>query len=47
MKILVIDATSDMMCIALTDGEKTFSFVSNEGSKKHNSLIMPAIDETL
>lgn len=47
MKILVIDATSDMMCIALTDGEKTFSFVSNKGSKKHNSLIMPAIDETL
>lgn len=47
MKILVVDATSDEMCIALYDGEKTFSFVSHAGSKKHNSLIMPAIDETL
>lgn len=47
MKILVADATSEQMCIACCDNAKTYSFVSSLGSKKHNSLIMPAIDATL
>ncbi len=47
MKILVVDTTFDNMCIACFNGEKTFSYVSCESSKKHNSMIMPSIDELL
>lgn len=47
MKILIVDSTSEKMCVACFNGEKTFSTTTCEGSKKHNSLIVPCIDKTL
>lgn len=47
MKILAIDTTSENLVIAYYDGEKTYSFVSDEGSKRHNSILMPSVDKVL
>lgn len=47
MKILAIDTTSENLVIAYYDGEKIFSFVSDAGSKRHNSMLMPSVDKVL
>lgn len=47
MKILAIDTTSENLVIAFYDGQKTYSFISQEGSKRHNSLLMPSVDSIL
>lgn len=46
-KILIIDTTSEQMCIACSNGEKVFSTLPDSGSKKHNSNILPSVDFTL
>lgn len=47
MKILAIDSTSENLVVALGVNNKVYSRVSTEGSKKHNSIIMPYIDSVL
>lgn len=47
MKILAIDTTSENLVIAFYDEGEIKSYISQEGSKKHNSLLMPAIEKLL
>lgn len=47
MKILAIDTTSENLVIAFYDEGEIKSYISQEGSKKHNSLLMPSIEKLL
>ena len=47
MKILAVDTTWDNMVIALCDDDKIYSKTSFDGAKKHNSMILPMIDDLL
>lgn len=47
MNILAVDTASDKMVIALSVGEKIFYQIGQVESKKHNSQILPMIDEVL
>lgn len=47
MNILAIDTTSDNMTVALSVKGKIFSKIGRAESKKHNSQILPFIDEVL
>ncbi|MEG1395099.1 MAG: tRNA (adenosine(37)-N6)-threonylcarbamoyltransferase complex dimerization subunit type 1 TsaB [Clostridia bacterium] len=47
MKILAIDSVAENLVVAVSDGEKLYSKVSTTGSKTHNSLLLPYIDEAL
>lgn len=43
----MINSAHDMLTVALADGEKSFVRSFNEGNKKHNSLLMPAVENLL
>ena len=47
MLILGVDTTRDALTVVITDGEKTRFIVSEEGNKKHTSLLIPKIEEIL
>ena len=47
MLILGVDTTRDALTVVITDGEKTRFIVSEEGNKKHTSLLIPKIEELL
>lgn len=47
MKLLVIDTTAERMTVAAYDGNRTVGYVSEAGSKRHNSEILIRIDEVL
>ena len=47
MKILAVDTTWDNMVVALYADNKIYSEISYDGAKKHNSLILPIIDNLL
>ncbi|MDE6614079.1 MAG: tRNA (adenosine(37)-N6)-threonylcarbamoyltransferase complex dimerization subunit type 1 TsaB [Clostridia bacterium] len=47
MNILAVDTTSENMVIALSKNDEIFSRIGNAESKRHNSLILPMIDEVL
>ncbi len=47
MNILAIDTSSDRMVVALSVGEELFWRVGEDGAKKHNSQIIPTIEEVL
>jgi len=47
MKILSIDVTAPKLIVVGFDGEKIFSKTSEDVGKKHNSLVMPFIQEVL
>ena len=47
MNILAVDTANENMVIALLVENKIYSRIGNLESKKHNSLIIPFIDEVL
>ena len=47
MLILGVDTTRDRMVAVLSDENKTYYKVSDEGNKKHTSKLLPVIDELL
>ncbi|MEG1986179.1 MAG: tRNA (adenosine(37)-N6)-threonylcarbamoyltransferase complex dimerization subunit type 1 TsaB [Clostridia bacterium] len=47
MRALAIDTTRQMLTVVLVDGDKHFKKVINEGSKKHTSLLLLAIETLL
>lgn len=47
MRALAIDTTRKILVIVLIDGDKLYKKVLNESNKKHNSLLLPSIDELL
>lgn len=47
MLILGVDTTRDRLVAVLSDENKTYYKVSDEGNKKHTSKLLPVIDELL
>ncbi|MBD5100869.1 MAG: tRNA (adenosine(37)-N6)-threonylcarbamoyltransferase complex dimerization subunit type 1 TsaB [Clostridiales bacterium] len=47
MNILAVDTTSENMVIAISKNDVIFSRIGMSESKKHNSQILPMIDELL
>ena len=47
MRILGVDTTRDALTVVITDGKETRFIVSEEGNKKHTSLLIPKIEELL
>lgn len=47
MNILAVDTTSDNMVIAISKNDEIFSRIGKAESKRHNSQILPFIDEAL
>jgi tRNA threonylcarbamoyl adenosine modification protein YeaZ len=47
MNILCLDTSSEKIALGLIVGEQKYSFISEAGSKKHNSTLLIYIDELL
>ena len=47
MKILALDVTGNNLVVALYDGKEIFSEIPQAQGKRHNSLVMPAIETIL
>ena len=47
MNILAVDTTSENMVIAVCKNDEIFSRIGKAESKRHNSQILPVIDEVL
>ena len=47
MNILTIDVTDKKLVVACSNEDIVFSKISDETGKKHNSLIMPYVEEVL
>lgn len=47
MKAILIDTTTSKLCVALVDGERTFSSLTEVGKSGHAAVLMPVIDALL
>ncbi len=47
MRALGIDSTRSNLLIILVDGDKSYKKLLCEGNKRHNSLLLPTIEELL
>ncbi|MBQ9276446.1 MAG: tRNA (adenosine(37)-N6)-threonylcarbamoyltransferase complex dimerization subunit type 1 TsaB [Clostridia bacterium] len=47
MKAILIDTTSQNLCLVLIDGEKTFASEHEVGKSGHSKVLMPYLDELL
>lgn len=47
MRALGIDSTRSKLLIVLIDGDKAYKKLLNEGNKRHNSLLLPQIEQLL
>lgn len=47
MNVLCLDTSGEKIAIGLVKGEEKFTFVSEEGSKKHNFVLLAHIDAHL
>ena len=47
MNVLCLDTSGEKIALGLVKGEEKFTFISEEGSKKHNSVLLKHIDAML